>query len=151
MIELERIEPERLDRLVDECLAEAESRLSDRSLSVTRQIGAGILESSMDRPLMKEAVAGLIGEAIRSSEPSGRLRVTVKSSRDAVMFSVKARGAGMTDEQREALFTGGRLAHAREILTAHGGMAWANSRPGRGTTFYVSFPLRKKGSGPQEL
>lgn len=150
MVEIGAIGPERLDRLVEECLAEAQPGLSRKSLSVVRQIADGIPESPMDRLLMKEAVAGLIAEAIRSSEPSGRLRVTVKSNRDALMFAVKSRGPGMTGRQREALFTGGSghggLARARGILTAHGGMAWANGRPGRGTTFYISFPRRGAGS-----
>jgi two-component system sensor histidine kinase HydH len=155
MIEMKEITLERLDRLVEECLAEAERDIAARSLSVTRQLGEEIPASSMDRRLVKEAVASLIGEAIRSSETAGRLRITVKSSRDAVMFSVKASGAGMTDAQREGLFTGGSppgsLARTRGILTAHGGMAWANSRPGRGTTYYISFPLRggKEAPGPR--
>jgi two-component system sensor histidine kinase HydH len=156
MIEMTDVGPERLDRLVEECLIEAACDMAGKSLSITRQIGEEIPETAMDRGLVKEAVASLIAEAIRSSETPGRLRVTVKSSRGALMFSVKSRGAGMTDEQREELFTGEpdqrSLARTRGILTAHGGMAWANSKPGRGTTYYISFPVYAgKGSGRPEV
>jgi len=147
-------EPVRLDAVVEDCLKEASGQLAARALAVTRQIGSGIDASMMDRALVKEAVSSLIAAAIRSVEPGGRLRVTVKANRNATMLAVKAPGPGLTEVQREILFTGdakpGTLARARAIVTAHGGMAWANGRPGRGATYYVTLPTRTAAEPPAD-
>ncbi len=148
------LEPARLDAVVEDCLNEAATQLASRSLAVTRQIGSGIGASMMDRALVKEAVACIIAAAIRSVETGGRLRVTVKANRNATMLAVKAPGQGLTEVQREVLFTGeakpGTLARARAIVTAHGGMAWANGRPARGATYYVTLPTRVAAEPPAE-
>jgi len=140
--------PERLDELVRECLKEASGELASRSLTVTRQFGAGIPVYSMDRPLIKEALHNILSEAMRSVGESRRLRVTVKANRNAVMFAVKSPGPGLTQVQREMLFTGeplpGSPARAREIIAAHGGVTWANGIPGRGITYYFTLPIRRR-------
>ncbi len=144
--------PERFDQVVEECLKEADRELAARSLTVTHQIGAEIPEYPLDRPLVKEAVHCMISEAIRSAHDSGRLRVTVKASRHALMLAIKAPGPGLTEVKREILFTGdarpSTMARARAIIAAHGGVTWANSMPGRGVTFYLSLPLRSGSPAP---
>ena len=136
--------PSRLDDIVEECLRDAAAALAHKSLSVTRQIAEGLPEYPLDRVLMKEAVATLIGEAIEGSDPVARLRVTIKSNQNALMLSVKASGHGFNEVEREILFTGepnaGTLARVRAIVVAHGGATWANGEAGRGTTYYISLP-----------
>jgi K+-sensing histidine kinase KdpD len=138
--------PSRLDDIVEECLRDAASALAHKSLSVTRQIAEGLPDYPLDRTLMKEAVAILIGEAIGGSDPVARLRVTIKSNQNALMLSVKASGHGFNEVEREILFTGepaaGTLARVRAIVVAHGGATWANGEAGRGTTYYISLPAR---------
>ena len=144
-------EPERLDNLVDECL---EACLRDRAKDltrtlpgITRHISPGIPEYSMDRDLIKEALASLIREAATRLAPPARLRVTVKANRNALMFAVKAPGAGLDEARREKLFAGepvaGSLARVRLIIAAHGGVAWTNGLPGKGITYYFSLPIRQ--------
>ena len=105
----------------------------------------------MDRVLIKEALDCLIREAISRAAATSRLRVTIKSNRNALMFAVKAPGSGLTEPQREGLFTGeprpGTLARARAIVVAHGGVAWANGLPGKGITYYLSLPIRRPVTG----
>jgi signal transduction histidine kinase len=69
-----------------------------------------------------------------------------------LMISVTDNGmglpAGRTDEIFNAFFTtkshgtGLGLAITRTILEAHGGRVWATANAGRGTTFYITLPLR---------
>lgn len=142
--------PQRLDDLVRECLQDAQRDLAERSLAVTRQMAADVPELPIDPDLMKEALAILVRDVIRHATPSTRLRVTVKAGRNAQMVALKSAGTGLTDVQREMLFTGearsGSLARARSIVDAHGGMLWANGRPGRGMTYYLTLPPREAGA-----
>lgn len=140
------LRPGRLDLLVQERLRELSPEMARLSQSVTQQISTDVPERPVDHALIKEAVGCLVSAAMQHAGEGGRLRVTVKASRDAVMFSAKAAGAGLTQVQREMLFTGegrpGTLSRARAIVSAHGGVTWANGAPGRGLTFYMTLPFR---------
>jgi len=163
--------PQHLDRIVRECLDASERELALRSLTVTRQISPDLPPLALDPALMREAIGILVQDAIRNAPARSRLRVTVKAS-DAPsvgragdgsprggpgrtstrgagrvhMVAVKCSGEGLSDVQREVLFTGeaipGSLARARAIVDAHGGACWANGMPGRGRTCYITLTTR---------
>ncbi|HEY3176593.1 MAG TPA: hypothetical protein VGK94_12630 [Candidatus Polarisedimenticolia bacterium] len=139
--------PERLDRIVGECLDEAATDLAARRVAVRRQIDPEIPDYPIDRALFKEAIAIMMGEAIGVVNPARGLRVTVKAGRNALMIAVKAPGPGVDDARREALFTGdpdpGTLARARAIIASHEGVIWANGISGLGITYYVTLPVRR--------
>ncbi len=141
-----RRRPERLDLILDECLRQAGPELAARSLAVTHQVGEEIPPYPLDRDLIKEVLSRLLEEAIHTTREPGRLRVTLRANRHALMLAIKAPGQGLSDVQREILFTGepdpGTLARVRSIVTAHGGVTWANAKPGKGTTYYLSLPVR---------
>jgi light-regulated signal transduction histidine kinase (bacteriophytochrome) len=40
--------------------------------------------------------------------------------------------------------TGAGLAIVRRVVELHGGRTWAEGAPGRGATFFLSFPLRER-------
>jgi K+-sensing histidine kinase KdpD len=136
--------PQRLEGLVEASLKRSSPKLAKRDLAVTHQVAPDVPEYAMDARLIGEAIDILIEESIRRAEQASTLRVTVRANRHAVMFAVKASGSGLTDVQREMLFTGeatpGTLARARAIITAHGGMAWANGIQGKGVTYYFTLP-----------
>jgi len=73
-----------------------------------------------------------------------------------ILFEVRDQGRGFSNEQRDALFepfrqlepsdawekggTGLGLFIARNIVGQHGGRIWADSVPGRGSTFCFTLP-----------
>lgn len=74
---------------------------------------------------------------------------------DAVIFSVSDQGPGISQENIAKLFvrysrldegrglsgSGLGLAIAKEFTDAQGGKIWAESELGKGSQFYISFPL----------
>ena len=139
--------PQRLDLIVDSCLAHAAAALAARNIGIQRQFDPHLPEYPLDPALVTEAVAILIRAAVRHVEPGRGIRVTLRANRNALMFALKSPGDGVTDAQREELFGGepkpGTLARARECIKAHGGVAWANGIAGLGITFYFTLPTKR--------
>jgi DNA-binding response OmpR family regulator len=84
-----------------------------------------------------------------------------------VSISIKDTGLGIAPEHLEKIFdrfyqvddsgtrdqegTGIGLALARELVELHRGRIWAESEPGKGSTFFVHLPLGKKHLKPREI
>ncbi len=82
-----------------------------------------------------------------------------KNSREALLFSVQDTGIGIPEEKWEIIFepfrqldgshtrkaggTGLGLALCQRLVKLLGGEIWLDSRPGRGTNFYFTVPLKE--------
>lgn len=99
-----------------------------------------------DRDRVAQVFSNLIGNAIRYTSPRGVIRMAVEPRAEEVVFSVSDTGRGIPPERLGTLFgaceAGGLgLSIARELVEAHGGRIWAESRMGAGSTFF--FTLRR--------
>jgi signal transduction histidine kinase len=99
----------------------------------------------------------LMSNAIKFSSPGSTVHVGVSRQGDHITIKVRDEGIGIHPDMLEKIFqrfyqvdsgdrrrfegTGLGLALAREIVNAHGGRVWAESRVGRGSTFHVSLPV----------
>jgi signal transduction histidine kinase len=54
---------------------------------------------------------------------------------------------GSQREARQEKGSGLGLAIVRSIVEKHGGKVWVESRPGRGSSFFVEMPWRQPGGG----
>lgn len=124
-------------------------------VSTARAKGAEIVEADQDH--IEQVLNNLIGNAIKYSPEGGRITVEVSPDEGGggVVVSVQDRGVGIPPHQLEAVFDlfhraqepGSRasgmglgLYISKEIVQRHGGRIWAESAPGRGSTFYVALP-----------
>jgi PAS domain S-box-containing protein len=98
----------------------------------------------------------LIGNAVKYREPDRPVRVQVgaRRGRDAWLFSVADNGIGMEARFLRRIFgfgerlhpeskypgSGYGLAICEKIVAGHGGRIWAESEPGKGSTFYFTLP-----------
>jgi signal transduction histidine kinase len=89
----------------------------------------------------------------------GEIKVQSKSDGNFVTISIDDQGIGMgrdfvvkglfkkfqqedSTERRRHDGTGLGMAICKEIVEKHGGRIWAESRLGKGSTFFVSLPIR---------
>ena len=107
-----------------------------------------------DRERMIQALANLVGNAVKFAAPGGRVEIRCRPQDGEVVFAVADDGPGIEaldlahifDRYWQATRTrvegglGLGLAIVKGIVQAHGGRVWAESTPGNGTT--VGFALR---------
>jgi len=114
-----------------------------------------------------QVIENLIGNSLKFTPKEGKVSIRVEKNggRNSVEVSVKDTGCGIPKESLEEIFekfkrvddrkgtvrgTGLGLSIAKYIINAHGGNIWAESEPGKGSTFIFSLPLSRS-SLPSEV
>lgn len=106
-----------------------------------------------DKSQIGRVLVNLITNAIRHTDPGGRITLRAESEGHQVTLSVEDTGSGIPKEHQENIFerfvqvpgaTGGGaglgLSISRTIVQAHGGAMWVDSELGKGSKF--SFTLQ---------
>lgn len=104
-----------------------------------------------------QTFTNLLGNAIKFSPRGGRVCLEAARQGDMVLFRVTDQGPGIPHDKLESIFgrfaqvdasdsrrkggTGLGLFICRNIVEQHGGRIWAESVPGKGSTFYFTLPL----------
>jgi two-component system sensor histidine kinase KdpD len=119
------------------------------------RIAADIAPIWVDRELLEVALRQLIDNAFKYSPADSPVSVTAAPSNGRVVLSVADRGPGIPEEEQTRIFekfyradasrqhipgAGLGLVIAREIIHAHGGEIWVESKLGEGSVFHLSVP-----------
>lgn len=102
-----------------------------------------------DRQEIGRVIANLCGNAVNYTNPGGKIEVTVKEQAGDFLFSVSDTGNGIPKEDIPHLFkrfsqgtskkrstgTGLGLYLSRQIVEAHGGKIWLESKVNKGSEF----------------
>jgi signal transduction histidine kinase len=110
-----------------------------------------------DRDRVAEVLDNLLSNAAKYSPDGGKIRLEVRSEGETLTVKVTDSGIGIARQDMDRLFrpfsrlrtrrtaeiegTGLGLYICERIVRAHGGRMWAESEPGRGSTFAFSLPL----------
>jgi signal transduction histidine kinase len=125
---------------------------------VTVETSLGELPELQGYPqALGQVFLNLLVNAAQAITGEGHIRVTTRAEHGAIEIDISDNGHGMTPEQQARAFdagyttkpvgegTGMGLAIAREIVEEkHGGTIGLQSERGRGTTFYIRIPVRRK-------
>jgi PAS domain S-box-containing protein len=108
---------------------------------------------------IRQVLSNLVSNALKFSPRGGKVELGVKGEGPEVVVWVSDEGIGMTPEVLANLFkkffradsaetrgiggTGLGLALVKEVVEAHGGRIWVESKPGDGSTFFFSLPAAR--------
>ena len=131
----------------------------DNLAALIREAGAEIVRDALpdveaDEVLLMQIFQNLIGNALKFRDPARRARVEIRAERgtETWRFSVGDNGIGFDAAGQDVfeLFrqlqpgrhsgTGAGLAICKRIVQRLGGTIWADSQPGRGSTFCFTVP-----------
>jgi len=172
---------ERLTRLINDLLDIERIDSGTRTMEITANDAAGLLQSAVhqieglagplgvhvtvgdasgrvlaDEDQVMQTLTNLLGNAIKFSEPGGRVVAHARPREGHVLFRVEDQGRGIPADKLEEIFepfaqvdssdarqkggTGLGLAICRSIVERHGGRIWAESVAGDGSTFCFTLP-----------
>ncbi|MGD8820349.1 MAG: ATP-binding protein [Anaerolineae bacterium] len=108
-----------------------------------------------DAERIQMVVTNLIHNAVKFTEPGGKVVVSASARGPEVVISVRDTGVGIPAEDLPRIFerfykadqarsgggTGLGLAIAKHILQSHGGRIWVESVEGEGSTFFFSLSI----------
>lgn len=116
-----------------------------------------------DRDRISQVLINLISNAIKFSPTADKVVVRAWHDRESVGVSVQDFGVGIHREHRDKIFEvfyrvgvpaipglGLGLYIASEIVRYHGGRIWVESKESRGSTFYVTLPIKEKERGEKQ-
>jgi len=152
-LQLER-QPFHLGGLLQGIVSSYDLQATSKDQSLTLDLPDGPLLVNADALRVRQIVANLVSNALRHAPgPDKHVHVSALPIAGEVQVSVADDGPGIAPEEIPHVFdrfwrgdgaraggSGLGLAIARELVRAHGGRIWVESRLGEGTTFRFTLP-----------
>ena len=149
-----------LAAFLDTVLDASEPLFARSGVTLCRSL-EGSVRANVDSERFRSVIDNLLSNALRYSEPGGRVEVRLRSRDGSAVVEVEDAGTGIDAADLPHVFerfyradaararaTGGRgigLAIAKAAVEAHGGTIEVSSRLGEGSRFTVKLPLGEEG------
>ncbi|GEM_PF-688677 len=149
-------EPLDMRAILEKALSRAKAQFPGHSFIV--EFPAGLPGVTGDKTRVEHILYNLLDNAAKFSPEGAAVRVSVRALKKELVIGVADQGPGISEEDQARLFTpferlhydsagstGGTglgLVVCRKLVEAHGGRIWIESKPGKGSTFFFTLPLK---------
>lgn len=133
---------------------------TQKDLAMELEVAEDLPQVQADAQKTVWVLVNLISNAIRYTNPKGQIMLEAKRNENPklIQFAVKDTGEGIATEDLDKIFdkyyqvdkdrkdrtgSGLGLSIAKEFIIAQGGKIWAQSEPGKGSSFYFTLPISK--------
>jgi two-component system, OmpR family, sensor histidine kinase KdpD len=147
-----------IDELIHDVLGHMQLSLQGRD--VRTSIPENLPPVELDYLQMDQVLTNLLENAVRYTPPESPIEISAQAIDGEMQVSVADRGPGIPPADQERIFdkfyrvmgteskknisgSGLGLAVCRGLVEAHSGRIWAENRPGGGTVFRFTLPVRK--------
>jgi len=126
-----------------------------KSITLTQKLPNNLTVFA-DKAMINTILRNLISNGIKFTHPGGQITLGTEKSNNHLVVSVADNGTGIQPQILDTLFciaaaqstpgtqketgTGLGLLLCKEFTEMHGGRIWAQSTPGKGSTFYFTIP-----------
>jgi signal transduction histidine kinase len=139
-----------------------EAPAAEHRITLLTEVPEQLPPVSADVDRLLQVLSNLLGNAIKFTQPDGRVTVSASTADQEIMVSVADTGVGIPADELHLVFdrfwhaqktshvrgTGLGLAIAQGIIEAHGGRIWVESAPGSGSTFSFTLPIVREHRPP---
>jgi len=146
-----------LQETVDKAMPAAEAK----KITINAHALPDVPSVTADVEHLRQALLNLIGNAVKFSPAGSTVEASLQlaDGGNQLLFSVVDSGPGIPEAEQPLVFNkyyrgeklkksadgiGLGLSIAKNIVEAHGGKIWLNSRPGRGSTFFFTIPISRE-------
>lgn len=146
-----KLEPSRLDSLLEECLRLVRKDAESRGIRLVTELRAGDTRLLLDPQQWTRAILNVLINAMDASPEKGRVRLFSRVTDRACQIEIRDDGPGMTKDVIERAFdpyfttkptgTGLGLSVTRGIVEEHGGTIEISSAEGQGCQVLITMPL----------
>ena len=140
--------------LIEETLDRFCQAADDKGLSLRSEIGPHLPFGAFDYQRMLQVFANLVSNALKFTARGGQVLIRGEQIGNNVVFSVSDTGVGIRQNLFDSVFlrfwqadkddrrgTGLGLYISRNLVEAHGGKIWVESKLGLGSTFSFTVPV----------
>ncbi len=145
-----------LPLLIEKALMEITPLVEAKKIIVKTEMSKDLPTLRMDQERILQVLRNLIGNAVKFTPEGRQINISIQPIDRGVKVWVEDTGPGIPKENLASIFekfhqtpyqnsnpikgTGLGLAIVKHIVTAHGGKVWAESEPGKGSSFIFVLP-----------
>jgi signal transduction histidine kinase len=146
-----------LTQVVTEAVDGFQAQVAERRISLSAKVAAPLPLASFDPARILQVLANLLGNAVKFTEPGGKVEVRVEHRDGELICAVSDTGTGIPSDKLETVFErflqlkrddrrglGLGLYISKCIVHGHGGRIWAESTLAKGSTFSFTIPLEPR-------
>lgn len=162
-------EPADIVKIMKTTIREQSEAIKNKKIKLMEKYDSLMGKLFLDVALTHIICQNLLSNAVRYTKDGGHIDLRVAHGKKNILITVEDNGIGIPQAQQDKIFqklfradnaremdtsgTGLGLYIVKAIVTAAGGKIWFESEEGKGSTFFVSLPLRgmKKIKGEKSL
>ncbi len=145
--------------LINEAIKLADDAARQKSITIYKELPRYAAVFA-DKAMLGAILRNLISNAIKFTNPGGRIVISAEQKQDELMVAVSDNGVGIEKDAIAKLFrieenlstrgtqnergTGLGLILCKEFIEKHGGKIWVESEPGKGSKFIFTLSNRIK-------
>jgi signal transduction histidine kinase len=147
-----------LGELLDAVCSTGKILLAEKPVELTANIEAGLPHLRADRQRIYQVLLNIVSNACKFTR-QGSIKLRAYQEGEDVVVSVQDTGQGIAAEDHALVFeafkqtctglrqaggTGLGMPISKNLIEAHGGRIWLESEVGKGSTFFVSIPVKSQ-------
>ncbi len=144
-----------LNEVIKESLILTRKQAKFKDIDLDTSLATELPQSKIDRDKIQQTIINLTLNAIEATPAGGKIQLSSHYFQDKniIEIQVSDTGDGILPENLDKIFdpffttkkngTGLGLSITHGIIEQHGGTILAKSLPGKGTNFYITFPVKQ--------